>query len=47
MTFRLISVKPFNVLDNQIKLEYPKPERDSQEVKGEDIIVTDALPAIP
>jgi hypothetical protein len=46
-TFRSMSVKPFNVLDNQIEVEYPEPERNGQEIEDEDIIVINTLPAIP
>ena len=45
-TFRSTSVKPFNVLDNQTEVEYSKPERNSQEIEDEDIIVVDTPPAI-
>jgi hypothetical protein len=45
-TFRLTSVKPFNVLDNQTKAEYPKPEHNGQEVE-EDTIVINTLPTTP
>jgi hypothetical protein len=46
-TFHLTSVKPFNVLDNQTEVEYPKPEHNSQEIKDEDIIIINTLPTIP
>ncbi len=46
-TFRLISVKPFNVLDNQTEVKYPKPEHNGQEIEDEDIIVINTPPAIP
>jgi hypothetical protein len=46
-TFRSTSVKPFNVPDNPIEVEYPKAERNGQEVKDEDTIVVNTSPAIP
>jgi hypothetical protein len=45
-TFRLTSVKPFNVLDNQTKAEHPEPECNGQEVE-EDIIVINTSPTTP
>ncbi len=47
ITFRLISIKPFNVLNNQTEVKYPEPEHNGQEIKDEDIIVINTLPAIP
>jgi hypothetical protein len=46
-TFRLTSVKPFNVLDNQTEVEYPEPERNGQEIEDEDTIVVNIPPAVP
>jgi hypothetical protein len=46
-TFRSTSVKPFNVLDNQIEVKYPEPERNGQEIEDEDTIVINTLPVIP
>jgi hypothetical protein len=45
--FRSISVKPFNVPDNPIEVEYPEAERNGQEVEDKDTIVIDTSPAIP
>ncbi len=42
-----MSVKPFNILNNQTKVEYPEPERNGQEIEDEDIIVINTPPAIP
>jgi hypothetical protein len=45
MTFRLTSVKPFNVLDVEIEADPLKPERNSQEIDSEeDIIVVNTSP---
>jgi len=43
MTFRLMFIKPFNVLDDQIEVKYLKPERNGQEVKEENIIIINTL----
>jgi len=48
MTFRLMSVKPFNVLDVKIKADPLKPERNNQEIDNkEDIIVINTSPVTP
>jgi hypothetical protein len=47
MTFHLMSIKPFNVLDNSIEVEYLKLKRNGQEVKDEDIIAVNTLLVIP
>jgi hypothetical protein len=47
-TFRLTSIKPFNVLDIEAKADPLKPERNSQETESEEgIIVIDTSPTVP
>ena len=48
MTFRLISVKPFNILDIEVEIDPLEPEYNSQETEDKkDIIIIDTLPIIP
>ena len=46
--FRLISVKPFNILDIKTEVDPLEPEYNSQETESEeDTIVIDTSPTVP
>ena len=48
ITFRLISVKPFNIPDIETEIDPLELEYNSQEIEGKkDIIVIDTSPTIP
>jgi hypothetical protein len=41
-TFRSTSIKPFYVLDEQVKVDEPGLGQNDQEVEGDSIIIIDA-----
>ncbi len=47
MIFRLMSVKPFNILDIKTKVNPLELEYNNQGTKGKDIIIINTLPTIP
>ena len=48
MTFRLISVKPFNILDIEVEIDPLEPEYNNQKTENKkDIIVIDTSLTVP